>query len=403
MRLARRKTLLIAGILGGAVALLLLFWGARGAGLLGGSEHERAGAASDPDSDPDSASAQAARDRLAEVSIQLQKQRELSTRTGPGGEPMALLEERLERAQSHLARYREATKYPPTSQPIAAQPGQAVPHSVPPTRLPLVGLDGKPSDKTAVILRQDYFYLAGSETVTLSVECGTIEGTVPCEIMSSTAKALGGTQRADVPFTPEAGGVLHAAMFQPGSEGFADYHGPIRVELTIRIAGEPGTAAFDLEYTAKPPAVFTGRFSEKLVKGSLVLGAELQVEKPGRYVLAARVDDSTGRSFGYVAFNDELPKGRAEAELVVFGKLILDEKAVAPFRLRDVEGFLLKEDVYPDRELLPTLEDVVYTTKSYREQDFSDEEWQSDERQRHLDEFERDVERAKSELEDAKR
>ncbi len=286
MRLARRKTLLIAGILGGAVALLLAFWGARSAGLLGGSEDERAGAASDPDR----ASAQAARDRLADVSIQLQKQRELSTRTGPGGEPMELLEARLERAQSHLVRYREATKYPPTSQPIAAQPGQAMPHSVPPTRLPLVGLDGKPSDKTAVILRQDYFYLAGSETVTLSVECGTSEGTVPCEIMSSTAMALGGTQRAEVPFTPAAGGALHEAMFQPGSEGFADYLGPIRVALTIRIAGEPGTAAFDLEYTARPPAVFTGRFSEKLVKGSLVIGAEppdreagpLRARGPGR-------------------------------------------------------------------------------------------------------------------------
>lgn len=399
MRLARRKTLLIAGVLGGAVALLLSFWGARSAGLLGGRADEKSPAASDPDS----ASAQAARDRLAQVNIQLDKQRELRTRTGPEGESMELLEARLERAQAHLARYREATKYPPTSQPISTQPDQAVPHNVPPRRLPLVGLDGKPSDKAAVILRQDYFYLAGSETVTMSVECGTIEGTVPCEVVSSTATAPGSAQRVTVPFVPEAGGILHVAMFQPGTEGFADHYGPIRVELTIRIAGETGTAAFDLEYTPKPPAVFTGRFSEKLVKGSLVIGAEMQIEKPGRYVLAARVDDANGRSFGYVAFNEELPKGRAEAELVVFGKLILDEKAVSPFKLRDVEGFLLKEDVYPDRELMPTLEDAVYTTKAYPDHQFSPDEWQSDERQRHLDEFERDVERAKNDLEQAKR
>jgi hypothetical protein len=399
MRVAGRKALLIAGIVAGAVALLLSIWGARSAGPSAGSDGEGAGAG-----DADRASAQAAaRDRLEDTSIQVQKQRELRTRTGPGGEPMELLEARLERATAHLARYREATKYPPTSQPLSQQPDQAVPHNVPPRRLPLVGLDGKASDKTAVILRQDYFYLAGSETVTFTVECGTREGTTPCEILSSTAMAPGGPQRAEVPFTPEAGGVVHMAMFQPGSEGFADYYGPIRVELTIRVAGETGTAAFDLEYTNKPPAVFTGRVSEKLDKGSLVLGVELQVEKPGRYVLAGRVDDSTGRSFGYVAFNEELPRGRAEAQLVVFGKLVLDEKARSPFRLRDVEGFLLKENVAPDRELLPTLEGVVHTTKTYRDESFSAEEWQSEERDRHLDEFERDVERAKQELEDAKR
>lgn len=391
---------MIAGILAGAVALLLSIWGARRAGSLAGADGTSTHAASDPDR----ASAHAAaRDRLQDVSIQVQKQRELRTRTGPDGEPMEVLEARLERAQSHLARYREATKYPPTSQPISQHPDQIKPHNVPPGRLPLVGLDGKPSDKTAVILRQDYYYLAGSEAVTFTVECGTLEGSAPCEVLSSTAMAPGGAQRAEVPFTPEAGGVVHVAMFQPGAEGFADHFGPIRVELAIRIAGETGTAAFDLEYTPRPPAVLTGRISEKLVKGSLVLGVELQIEKPGRYVLAARVDDSTGRSFGYIAFNEELPKGRAEAELVVFGKVVLDEKATSPFRLRDVEGFLLKEDVTPDRELLPTLEGVVYTTRSYRDQDFSAEEWQSEERDRHLDEFERDVERAKQELEDAKR
>jgi hypothetical protein len=396
MRLAGRRALLIAGVLAGAVALLLWFWGAGSAGP------SDPGARAAGEADRASARA-AARDRLEDVSIQVQKQRELRTRTGPGGEPIELLEARLERVRSNLERYREATKYPPTSQPLSMHPDQVEPHSVSPRRLPLMGPDRKPSDKVAVILRQDYYYLAGSEAVTFTVECGTVDGTVPCEVLSSTAMAPGGTQRAEVPFTPEAGGAVHVAMFQPGAEGFADYYGSIHVELSIRIAGETGAAAFDLEYTPRPPAVFTGRVSEKLVKGSLVLGVEMQIEKPGRYVLAARVDDSAGRSFGYVSFNEELPKGRVEAALVVFGKVILDEKATSPFRLRDVEGFLLKENVAPDRELLPTLEGVVHTTKAYRDQDFSAEEWQSEERDRHLDEFERDVERARQELEDAKR
>jgi hypothetical protein len=400
MRLAGRKALLMAGVLAGAGALLLAIWSARDAGPQGGAEGEGARAAGASDRAGDRS---AARNPLQDLNIRVQQHQRERARTGPGGEPLEVLEARFERVQSNLDRYRHATRYPPNSRPLAEQPDQAEPHSVPPQRLPLVRDDGKPSDKAAVILRQDYYYLAGSEAVTLSVECGTLEGSVPCEILSSTAMSPGGAQHADVPFTAQAAGALHEAMFQPGAEGFADYYGPIRVEVAIRIAGETGTAAFDLEYTPKPPAVFTGRVSEKLVDGSLVLGVELQIEKPGRYVLAARVEDAAERSFAYVSFNDELPRGRAEAALVVFGKLVLDEKARAPFRLRDVEGFLLKEDVSPDRELLPTLEGVVYTTKAYREQDFSDAEWQSEERSRHLDELGRQAERAKNELEDAKR
>jgi hypothetical protein len=395
MRLAGRKALLIAGIVAGAVALLLVLWGTRGAGRSGGAGDEGAGAAR-------ADRARAAARGLQGVSDQLQQRQRERERTGPSGEPIAVLEARLERFQSNLDLYREATRYPPDSRPIKEQPGQHRPHIVPPRRQPLVG-PGGPSDKTLVILRQDQFYLAGSEAVTLTVECGTAEGPAPCEIVSATATAPGGTPRAEVPFSAEGGGEMHVAMFQPGAEGFASHYGPIQVLLTIRLAGETGTADFDLEYTPKPPAVFTRRVSEKLVKGSLVLGVELQVEKPGRYVIAGRVDDATGRSFGYVSFNDELPRGRAEAALTVFGKLILDEKAQAPFRLRDLEGFLLKEDTYPDRELMPTLMGAVHTTKAYRDHDFSADEWQSDERQRHLDELGRDVERAKSELDEARR
>jgi hypothetical protein len=399
MRLSGRKALLIAGVLAGAVALLLVIWGRGGAGPLGGADGTSAAG------DANRTGARVApRNPLQDVNDRVQQHQRERARTGPDGEPLEVLEARLERVQSTLDRYREATKYPPTSRPLAEQPGQEQPHSVPPQRQPLVIDDGKPSDKTAVILRQDYFYLAGSEAVTLSVECATLEqGTVPCAIASATAMSPGGAQQAEVAFYEAAAGALHEAMFQPASEGFADYHGPIRVELAIDIAGEAGSAAFDLEYTSRPPAVFTGRVSEKLVNGSLVLGVALQVDKPGRYVLAARVDDDLGQSFGYVSFNDDLPRGPAEAELVVFGKLVLDQKARAPFRLRDVEGFLLKEDVYPDRELLPTLEGLVHTTKAYGEQDFSDEEWQSEERGRHLDEYGRLVERAKRELDDAKR
>jgi hypothetical protein len=47
---------------------------------------------------------------------------------------------------------------------------------------------------------------------------------------------------------------------------------------------------------------------------------------------------------------------------------------------------------------MPRLEGPVYVSKQYRLENFSDEEWQSEERSRYIDEYSKDVERAKAAL-----
>lgn len=115
------------------------------------------------------------------------------------------------------------------------------------------------------------------------------------------------------------------------------------------------------------------------------------MERPGRYVITARVDDDDGKSFALITFNDDLPAGRQEPRLRLFGKLLLDLGPRSPFRLRDIEGFLLKENAFPDRELIPALEGVVHTTRRYVAGNFSDAEWQSEERDRYIKELTKDL------------
>jgi hypothetical protein len=218
--------------------------------------------------------------------------------------------------------------------------------------------------------------------------------------LSSTATAEGTELSVSVPFSAAARAAMHTAVFTPAKQGFSGHHGSIHLELGVRIGDDSGGAGFDIEYTPRPPAVFTGQVNERLERGSLVLGMEMEVQTPGRYVLAARVEDTRGQVFAYLGFNEELSRGPVEAPLVLFGKLVLDQGAEPPFRLRDVEGFLLKEDAFPDRELMATLEGVVHTTGRYGSGDFSADEWQSEQRDRYLDEFQRDVDRAQSALDD---
>lgn len=308
---------------------------------------------------------------------------------------------RLDRAEELLENYRSATRYPPDARPLAERPDMQRPHSVPTRTLPLAR-DGQAAGSARVTLRQDRYFAVGDEQVTMSILCQRGATAVPCGVVSSQAVTPSTTPEVAGPVpvvfredgTDGDGAVT--ARFQPKDMGFSSYFGPIRVEVELRIGGESGSASFDLEYTPSPPAWFTGKVREAMVDGSLELYPSLHVKEPGRYVFRARVDDADGKPLAFLTENDVFESGEREVKLRLFGKLVRDQHARAPLRLRDVEGFLLKEDVYPDRKTVPGLDGLVYTTSRHSEAEFSDAEWESPEKERHLQVLTMDMERAAS-------
>lgn len=324
-----------------------------------------------------------------------------------------LAERRLARARNTLDGYLEATRYPPTSRPLSERPDLQEAHSVPTTTHPLVRADKKLAD-AKVTLTQDRMFLVGDEAARLTVSCTTSEGPATCEVLRAEARVspampqAGTIPPAPILFhddgrdgDPEAGDGAPSAIFAPAREGFGGYHGPIGVELSLRVDGEEGGARFEVLYTPAAPARFTGVVREALEDGSLCMYVQMSIDKPGRYVLRARVDDADGKGLAFLDFNEALGAGSQEAKMCLFGKLVRDQHARAPFTLRDVEGFLLKEDTYPDREIMPALVGNVHTTKNYDEGQFSTAEWESEEKKRHVDEFTKDVAQAEKALEEA--
>ncbi|MDI1483727.1 hypothetical protein [Polyangium sp. y55x31] len=318
-----------------------------------------------------------------------------------------IAEKRLERARHTLEGYMQATRYPPGARPLSEKPDLQKAHSVAKNTLPLARPDHKLTD-ARVTLEQDRLYLVGDEAARLRVSCTTSDGPARCEVLRAEARVPETMPQANtmpparVAFADEgAGGTAITALFAPAKEGFGGYHGPIAVNLDLRIEGEEGGAQFNLVYTPAPPARFTGDVREVIEDGSLCLYLRLAVDKPGRYVVVGRVDDAEGDGFGYLEHNDPLGAGAQEAKMCIFGKLVLDERAKSPFVLRDVEAYLLKEDTYPDRELVAGRDGPFYTTKAYPESVFSDAEWQSEERDRHIKEFTKNVKEAEGELEAA--
>jgi hypothetical protein len=304
---------------------------------------------------------------------------------------------RLERAQRTLDTYVQATKYPPTSRPLSEHPDLIEPLNKVDHRQFLV-----PGGQSRLRLRYDRSFLVGDDAVVIRLSGeDSVGNPLPCEIISASA--------TEAPFSPDAG--RHSAVtlsftgdgqgggagtfttrFQPTRQGFAQHLGGIRIAVRARVGDEEGATGFDVYYTPTPPAVFTRAVREMLEHGSLSLYLGINVHKAGHYIITARADDTAGNGFAYLSFNDEVQEGAREIPLVLFGKLIRDRHAGAPFRLRDVEGFLLKEDTDPDRELVQPLLGTVHTTRAYPESAFSDEEWQSEQRTRTIDEFTRNLE-----------
>jgi hypothetical protein len=323
----------------------------------------------------------------------------------------ALWEKRLNRAKFTLETYVAGTRYPPESRPIREHPDQE--QLAAPERTRGINRDNA---QVQLKLKQDKVFVAGDEVVHFSVGCETTaRAPLPCEVMGGVAHEAEHMLGEGVPvngvplaFVDDGSGGdalardgTSTARFQPSQQGFPLYSGTLRVSFQVRSGNAEGRAFFDILFTPAPPARFTGKVREAVEHGSLQLYLGLQVRKAGRYVVAGRVDDEAGVPFAYVSFNEELPEGAQEVKLTVFGKLILDEAPTFPLKLRDVEGFLLKETGDPDRELLTTLKGYVHTTREHPVSAFSADEWQSEERTRHIDEFTRDVNEAQKQLDAA--
>jgi hypothetical protein len=328
---------------------------------------------------------------------------------------LALWQQRLQRAQETLESYKTATRYPFDSRPASEHLDQWQPHPIittdAPLRMPGTGV----VPNMHVHTTQQRVFATGSETVTFTVAATDDNGTpLPLKILSSVSHSpqdTGGGKAAPLapvvtqPFVDDGtGGDLQAGdgvftgRLDPMAEGFGNFSGLIRTELVVQSGQQQGYVAFDVVYAPQVPATWTGTTRDMVQDGSLDFVLGVDVTQPGRYVITGRVDDAAGKPLALVTFNGELGAGAQQVPLQVFGRLVRDANAMFPLTLHDVEGFLLKPDAYPDRALMPPLDGPVATSRKYAPGLFSTALFSSDETQRYLAEYGKDVSEAQQQV-----
>jgi hypothetical protein len=331
-------------------------------------------------------------------------------------EKLAQARSRYERAAQVFTSYRDATRYPHESRPIADAPDQVRPFDPVIEEKTMRNERGEPVKGITLKTGQDRVFLSGQDTVKFTVQATDSSGKVLPLIITRAAaqsvpdgKQLTQLRSMNLDFSDAgpsgAGGVDEvagdgnfSARLSPSTQGFAGFAGTIRVLVFVRADGKEGVAHFDVIYTEDAPAVWS-TIREAQEQGSLNFYLKANVRVAGRYVVSARVDDARGQPFALVTFNEEVAAGVQEFKLHLFGALIRDKRPVFPLRLRDVDGFLLIPDKFPDRLMMARRAGVVHTSGSYSADSFSPNEWSSDERDRYLAEYGRDLDAARRELE----
>jgi len=339
---------------------------------------------------------------------------DLAASTDPKAQ-LALWSQRLARAEEVLENYRKQTIYPFESRPAREHLDQMYPNRFVNEERRLTNPGQKPSAGVRIRTSQERIYVVGSETVLFTVSALDWDGNIlPLSVTRAIAEdppldgkpskrnsvALGFNDDGATGDVVAGDGVVSVRL-SPETQGFSGHAGTIRVSVNLKVGEETGFAFFDIFYTPNPPAVWaTGNFVREAVEaGSLNFYLKAQVHEAGRYVVTGRIDDAKGQPFALVSFNEEVAAGLREFKLNLFGKLLVDERPAFPLTLRDVDAFLLKPDVDPDRALMPRLPGKVIVSMSYPLSAFSEAEWNSEERERYLAEYGRDVESARAHLE----
>jgi hypothetical protein len=330
---------------------------------------------------------------------------------------LALWQSRYERASEVFENYRKQTIYPFDSRPAREHPDQMYPNQPVVEDRKLKEPGKKASQNIRLKTSQERIHVAGDESVLITVAAFD-ENNTPLPISFTRALVFDPpregkpSRRNPIAIAPNDRAIegdltqddlTYSYRIRPNQLGYERYSGLIRYEMNLSVAEQTGFLYFDLYYSPEAPAVWNGKIREALESGSLNFYLPIDVRSEGRYVITGRVDDAKGQPFALVTFNDELGKGSREVKLNLFGKLLVDEAPQFPLTLRDIDGFLLIPDADPDRALMQRLQGKQHVTRSYALNAFSENEWDSEERRRYLEEYGKDVETARRHLEHIRR
>lgn len=320
-----------------------------------------------------------------------------------------------------LSDYRKWAKYPPNSRPLKPEYGDVIHFQqieLPFQPMPVIKPDGTLGPATYACRVQPVEHtVVENETMIIQVACRTVENQTPAEVKIESVSLIRflddktwGVRAPDIKPGTAQNEWVTTLEFKPQPQDWGD------MDLAVKFSVPAEKPAFVHEkkvtFFSSPvaPARFTGKFNEKIENGSLIVGVELDVRMPGRYTVEGNLFTSDDRPVAHVRTDARLTGGKQMVDLLFFGKIFHDQGAGGPYVLKGVRGIqdtgpldpeLLNRPVAevekiiektrttePDRRVIPWWKDS-FKTKTYRLEDFSEAEFDSDLKRERIKELEK--------------
>ena len=292
-----------------------------------------------------------------------------------------------------IADYLIASRFPPHSRPLDAGMLDLIePNRREDTPDAVKHADRSVGDPSLQVLWSgDRFRLVGDQTLSVWLEVTRDGARVPVSVRGARAFAVSPTRtptgaEVALPLREDASH-LWTGEFAARGTPLARHTGEVVLEVTYDYGGvAPAIATLQayVQPADDPPARFTGRGREELIGGSLFVFAGVDVVRAGDYVVDANVYDAAGRPTAYVRWKGPLAAGATEVPLELYGRIVHEAGADAPFALTDLRGYRFLFGVVPDRELMVDAA-APYTTPRYAREDFTREEFWDEAKQQQVE------------------
>jgi hypothetical protein len=272
-----------------------------------------------------------------------------------------------------LTAYLKQNVYPPTSRPLTAEhvdllaPNQR--HELP---RPTDARDG-----TELTFTADRYFVVGDETITPKLTLVKNGKPVPYRVTQAFVSVLDPRSTADSPRYPFTLGEPFAPNTIPVARQAAI---GLFVELVFGNITQRARIEFQYTPAAGIPARFTGQFRDALENGSIVVRAEVEVVRAGRYLIDCNLFDASDRPIAWTRAKAELRAGKQDVALVFFGKVLVDQEASGRFHIGQLRGARHAPALDPDLEQMPAYAGS-YTTRAFEAAEFSGAEYDSAQKQ----------------------
>lgn len=166
-----------------------------------------------------------------------------------------------------------------------------------------------------------------------------------------------------------AGDGVYSARFTMPEARVPDLADGFNVRIEVIMAdGTVQPAGSGFSYS-NPHAHLTGRYRDAVRQGSLVISAEIEVRRTGRFHLAGTVASMKGEPIGSAQTAAELEPGRYWLDLQFYGLMFHDRQIAGPYKLASL--VLTTATQMPNAKGMPVLN--AHTTRPYRLEEMTTE------------------------------